>query len=211
MRRCMPNIAGITWQRLLDDGAVTYPCKTEGAPGDRVEFVKRFPTPTGRARFVPAGIISADEQPDTDYPLVLITGRQLEHWHTRQHDAAFTGADASSRSGCDDESGRHAASRHLARAVVTLESRRGEVSLYARVVKARHPHRIRAVCYAEAAINRLTNPKLDRTARFRSSSSVRSGRSRGASCRRVWSAPIDLICADRSCPARCNAVRSLTR
>ncbi|MEO8280875.1 MAG: formate dehydrogenase subunit alpha, partial [Ideonella sp.] len=82
MRRSMPNIAGITWQRLLDDGAVTYPCLTEGAPGDRVEFVKRFPTPTGRARFVPAGIISADEQPDTDYPMVLITGRQLEHWHT---------------------------------------------------------------------------------------------------------------------------------
>jgi len=31
---------------------------------------------------VPAGLIPANEQPDADYPLVLITGRQLEHWHT---------------------------------------------------------------------------------------------------------------------------------
>ena len=36
----------------------------------------------GRARFVPADIIPADERPDAEYPMVLITGRQLEHWHT---------------------------------------------------------------------------------------------------------------------------------
>ena len=31
---------------------------------------------------MPADIIPADERPDAEYPLVLITGRQLEHWHT---------------------------------------------------------------------------------------------------------------------------------
>jgi anaerobic selenocysteine-containing dehydrogenase len=36
----------------------------------------------GKARFVPADIIPADERPDAEYPMVLITGRQLEHWHT---------------------------------------------------------------------------------------------------------------------------------
>ena len=31
---------------------------------------------------MPADLISAAERPDEQYPLVLITGRQLEHWHT---------------------------------------------------------------------------------------------------------------------------------
>jgi formate dehydrogenase major subunit len=47
-----------------------------------VVFTDRFPTADGRGRFVPADIIPAAEHPDRDYPMVLITGRQLEHWHT---------------------------------------------------------------------------------------------------------------------------------
>ncbi len=58
------------------------PARTRAIPGNRVVFTEEFPTPTGRARFVPADIIPAAEQPDADYPMVLITGRQLEHWHT---------------------------------------------------------------------------------------------------------------------------------
>ena len=83
MRRLMPSIAGITWERLEREGAVTYPCAAEGDPGEPVVFTERFPRDaSGRARFVPADIIPADERPDADYPMVLITGRQLEHWHT---------------------------------------------------------------------------------------------------------------------------------
>jgi formate dehydrogenase major subunit len=45
-------------------------------------FIRNFPTPSGHGKFVPADLISAAERPDVDYPMVLITGRQLEHWHT---------------------------------------------------------------------------------------------------------------------------------
>jgi formate dehydrogenase major subunit len=82
MRHTMPSIGGITWKRLEAEHSVTYPCEKEGDPGEPVVFTQTFPTPTGKARFVPADIIPADERPDSDYPLVLITGRQLEHWHT---------------------------------------------------------------------------------------------------------------------------------
>ena len=82
MRRLMPSIAGITWQRLQHEGSVTYPCHHEGDPGTPVVFTDRFPTPTGRGLFVPPTGTATEEQPDADYPLVLITGRQLEHWHT---------------------------------------------------------------------------------------------------------------------------------
>jgi formate dehydrogenase major subunit len=82
MRTCMDSIKGITWERLERDSTVTYPCENEGDPGQPVVFVTHFPTPTGRAKFVPADLIRADERPDAEFPLVLITGRQLEHWHT---------------------------------------------------------------------------------------------------------------------------------
>ncbi|MDH5578609.1 MAG: formate dehydrogenase subunit alpha, partial [Betaproteobacteria bacterium] len=82
MRGCMDSIRGITWERLERDSSVTYPCENEGDPGQPVVFQTHFPTATGRGKFVPADLIRADERPDRDYPMVLITGRQLEHWHT---------------------------------------------------------------------------------------------------------------------------------
>jgi formate dehydrogenase major subunit len=75
MRSCMGSIAGITWERLERESSVTYPCVKEGDPGDPVVFIEKFPTESGRARFVPANLISAAERPDAEYLMVLITGR----------------------------------------------------------------------------------------------------------------------------------------
>ncbi|HEV7913226.1 MAG TPA: formate dehydrogenase subunit alpha, partial [Albitalea sp.] len=94
MRRTMPSIGGITWERLDREHAVTYPCVEEGDPGDPVVFTDSFPREGGRARFVPADIIPADERPDAEYPMVLITGRQLEHWHTGSMTRRSTTLDA---------------------------------------------------------------------------------------------------------------------
>jgi formate dehydrogenase major subunit len=163
MRRAMPSIAGITWQRLQQEHAVTYPCLREGDPGEPVVFTETFPTATGRARFVPAAVLPPAEQPDADYPLVLITGRQLEHWHT----GAMT-----RRSRVLDAIEPHpVASLHPADlaalgiapgAPLTVSSRRGCIALYARADDgiARGSVFI-PFCYYEAAANLLTNPALD--------------------------------------------------
>src|SRR4026207_2331122 len=82
MRVCMDSIAGITWDRLERESSVTYPCVKEGDPGDPSVCAETSPTASGRGKFVPADLISAAERPDAEYPMVLITGRQLEHWHT---------------------------------------------------------------------------------------------------------------------------------
>ncbi|MGZ5186177.1 MAG: molybdopterin-dependent oxidoreductase, partial [Caldimonas sp.] len=83
MRQAMHGaIAGITWERLEREDSVTYPCLDADDPGRPIVFDDRFPTADGRVMLVPADITSADERPDVDYPFVLITGRQLEHWHT---------------------------------------------------------------------------------------------------------------------------------
>ena len=82
MKRGMKSLDNITWERLLAESAVTYPCDAPDKPGNDIVFGDGFPTPTGRAKLVPASIVPPDEQPDEEYPMVLTTGRQLEHWHT---------------------------------------------------------------------------------------------------------------------------------
>ncbi len=82
MASAMPSLANITWDRVEREHSVTYPCPAPDQPGQDIVFGDGFPTQSGRAKFVPAKLISPAEEPDADYPFVLTTGRQLEHWHT---------------------------------------------------------------------------------------------------------------------------------
>jgi len=163
MRTCMDSIAGITWERLERESSVTYPCVKEGDPGDPVVFIEKFPTASGRGKFVPADLITAAERPDDDYPMVLITGRQLEHWHT--------GSMTRRASALDYIEPEPVASVHPLDlealnvepgTTLTIESRRGSISLYARADDGT-PRGVVFVpfCYYEAAANMLTNPVLD--------------------------------------------------
>ncbi len=163
MRHTMPSIGGITWERLEREHAVTYPCVKEGDPGTSVVFTETFPRESGRARFVPADIIPANERPDAEYPLVLITGRQLEHWHTGSMTRRTLVLDAIEP---DPVALVHpldlAAMGGEPGDIITLESRRGVVSLYARADDSSPRGAIFVpFCYYEAAINRLTNDALD--------------------------------------------------
>jgi formate dehydrogenase major subunit len=163
MRHTMPSIAGITWERLEREHSVTYPCRVEGEPGQSVVFTHDFPTQTGRARFVPADIIPADERPDDNYPTILITGRQLEHWHTGSMTRRATVLDA-----IEPDPVALVHPLDLARIgakpgdIVSIESRRGRVSLYARADDSSPRGAVFVpFCYYEAAINTLTNSALD--------------------------------------------------
>jgi formate dehydrogenase major subunit len=163
MRGCMDSITGVTWDRLERESSVTYPCVKEGDPGEPVVFIERFPTTSGRGRFVPADLIPAAERPDAEYPTVLITGRQLEHWHT--------GSMTRRAPSLDHLEPEPVASVHpldLAElgvepgGTLTIASRRGRIALYARADDGT-PRGVVFVpfCYYEAAANTLTNPALD--------------------------------------------------
>jgi formate dehydrogenase major subunit len=163
MRRLMPSIAGITWERLQREHAVVYPCRHEGDPGEPVVFVDDFPREDGRARFVPADILPADERPDAQYPMVLITGRQLEHWHTGSMTRRASVLDAIEP---DPTALVHPLDLQSLGVppggLLTVESRRGAVSLWARADEGTPRGAVFvAFAYYEAAINRLTNAALD--------------------------------------------------
>jgi formate dehydrogenase major subunit len=163
MRGCMDSIKGITWERLERDSSVTYPCENEGDPGQPVVFTEVFPTPTGRAKFVPADLIPAAERPDREFPFVLITGRQLEHWHTGAMTRRAGVLDAIEP---EPVASIHPEDLHKLNIkpgdVVTVESRRGKISLFARQ-DAGTPRGAVFIPFAfyEAAANALTNPALD--------------------------------------------------
>jgi formate dehydrogenase major subunit len=163
MRHAMPSIGGMTWERLNAESGLTYPLEAEGDPGTPVVFTDHFPTPTGRAKLVPADLIPAAEQPDREYPFVLITGRQLEHWHT--------GSMTRRSSVLDVIEPFAVAMIHpldleklgaVPGDIVTVESRRGKVALHARAEEGTPRGGVfLPFCYYEAAANLLTNPALD--------------------------------------------------
>ncbi len=164
MRHAMHTaISGITWERLQRESSVTYPCLSEDDPGATTVFIDRFATEDGRVHLVPADIIPANERPDADYPFVLITGRQLEHWHTGSMTRRATVLDAiepmATASMCGDD--LHAMGM-LAGDVITVESRRGKVALHVR----RDDGTPRGAvfipfAYYEAPANLMTNAALD--------------------------------------------------
>ena len=164
MRQAMDSIAGITWERLEAEHAVTYPCLHEGDPGEPVIFTDRFPRPSGKARFVPATLIPAAERPDADYPCVLITGRQLEHWHTGSMTRHAGVLDALEPEAIvtlhpEDYAALNPGPDGLR---VRLETRRGQLSARARPDPALMRGQVfMAFCYVEAAANLLTVDALD--------------------------------------------------
>jgi len=163
MRACMPSIAGITWERLERDGAVTYPCDDETHEGHEVIFGDGFPTANKRGRFVPASIIPPDEPTDSEFPFVLSTGRLLEHWHT----GAMTRR-ANVLDDLEPEALAHLAPNDVealgleSGQRVRLATRRGAIDLAIRLDSGVPEGMVfMPFCYAEAAANLLTNPALD--------------------------------------------------
>jgi formate dehydrogenase major subunit len=164
MRQAMhAAIAGITWERLERESSVTYPCLTAADPGQPTVFIDDFPTADGRVKLVPADIIPADERPDTAYPFVLITGRQLEHWHTGSMTRRASVLDAIEPIATASMNGSDLRQLGVtAGDVVTVASRRGSVALTVRRDDGTPPGAVFIpFAYYEAAANLLTNPALD--------------------------------------------------
>jgi len=161
MRQAMPSIRGITWERLLENDSVTYPCHSAEDPGQGVVFRETFPR--GKGRFVPAHLISADELPDEEYPCVLITGRQLEHWHTGSMTRRASVLHAIEPV---PTVSMHPLDLHEIGVTqgdpVTIQSRRGEVTAWARGDDGMQRGEVYLpFAYVEAAANLLTNEAVD--------------------------------------------------
>ncbi len=163
MKLNMRSLDNITWDRLSSENAVTYPSLSEEDPGQAIVFGDGFPRQDGRARFTPASVIAPDDMPDADYPMILTTGRQLEHWHTGSMTRRASVLDAvEPEANCSlhpktlrklgVEAGGH----------VRLTTKRGSIVVMARADRAVSEDMVfLPFAYVEAAANILTNPAVD--------------------------------------------------
>ncbi len=162
MKRSMKSFDNITWERLERE-AVTYPSLSPEDPGQAIVFGDGFPRSEGRARFTPARVTPPAESPDADYPMILTTGRQLEHWHTGSMTRRSSTLDA-----LEPEANASLHPRTLRALGVApgdmlrIETRRGAIEIMARADRAVAEDMVFVpFAYVEAAANVLTNPQLD--------------------------------------------------
>src|SRR5689334_17922713 len=163
MASLMPSLNNIPWDRVERESAVTYPADSLDEPGRDVVFDKGYPRPGGFGKLVAAKLQPPNETPDHEFPFILTTGRQLEHWHTGAMTRRATVLDAL----------EPAAIAALSRGTITklgikpgdmvrVTTRRGTVELNSRQDDA-IPDGVVFIpfAYVEAAANILTNPALD--------------------------------------------------
>jgi len=163
------DYAGISWERIDAEDGVFWPCPEPDLPGSPRMFTDRFPTPDGRARFVPVEYRPADEEPTPDYPLYLTTGRVLAQYQsgaqTRRIAPLRTAApgafvelhpDLAVRLGIDDGD------------EVRVTSRRGEMRAPARLSPGIRPDTVFAPFHwpGTARINSVTSDALDPVSRM---------------------------------------------
>ena len=163
MAQIMPSLNNITWDRLQTEGSVTYPCEAPDEDGQDIVFADSFPTASGRGRIVPADLVPPDELPDDTYPMVLTTGRLLEHWHTGSMTRRSKILDALEPEAVVSMNGSDIRRMELTPGdEVRVTTRRGTISLKLRE-DWELPQGLVFIpfCYAEAPANALTNPQLD--------------------------------------------------
>uniref|UniRef100_UPI0040471209 formate dehydrogenase subunit alpha n=1 Tax=Yoonia sp. TaxID=2212373 RepID=UPI0040471209 len=159
----MKSFNNITWDRLETESAVTYPSLSATDPGQPIVFADGFPRQDNRAKFTPAEVIAPDEAPDADYPMILTTGRQLEHWHTGSMTRRSKVLDAMEpEANCSLHPSTLRKLDVAPGGMLRLTTRRGSIEIMARSDRAVSPDMVfLPFAYVEAAANILTNPAVD--------------------------------------------------
>ncbi len=153
---------GLTYEALGTDGKV-WPVPEPDSPEQPVLFADRFPTGSGRGRFVPCHYAPPAELPDAEFPLVLNTGRVLVHWHTGTMTRRSEPLDALCPEPYVEINPADALALDIETGMqVQVSSRRGSIVLKA-IVTDRVPQRSVFIPFhfREAAANLLTIDALD--------------------------------------------------
>lgn len=166
IRELTPTYAGITYDRLDLLGGLQWPCPTEGHPGTRMLHTENFFH--GKGLFTPTRYRLPAEEPDSEYPLILTTGRNAWQYHTRTMTGKSEGLNALAPDNFIEINPVDAKKYGLvADEMVVVASRRGRVIARALVSDKVRPGVIfMPFHYAESAANELTNTAIDPIAKI---------------------------------------------
>jgi predicted molibdopterin-dependent oxidoreductase YjgC len=153
-----PNWYGIRYDRIEENG-LQWPCTDRAHPGTPFLHAPRPALPSGKGKFFPVEYQEPIEQPDSEYPLVLSTGRTLYHYNSatmtmREGGIVDKQEEPFFEISAEDASNLGLADGDLAR----LVSRRGELEAVAHVTDRVYPGLVwMALHFAQAKVNWLTH------------------------------------------------------
>jgi formate dehydrogenase major subunit len=81
MASLTPAFAGISHDRLDAEGPIAWPCRAPSGGGERTLYLERFATASGRAQIAAIPFAPSGEEPTPEFPMLLVTGRRLEHYN----------------------------------------------------------------------------------------------------------------------------------
>jgi formate dehydrogenase major subunit len=166
IRNLTPSYKGITYERLDNGCGLRWPCPTEEHPGTPVLHIGKFAR--GKGLLVPITYIPPAEITDAEYPIILTTGRLLQHYHTGSMTRRSKVLDAIKPHGTVEINVKDAERMHINDGeMVKVTSRRGSIEIAAEVTtRVRKGIVFIPFHFAEAAANILTNDALDPTAKI---------------------------------------------
>lgn len=157
-----PLFAGLSHERIDQEGGVPWPCPAPDRPGERTLYTQEFATPDGRAHLSAAPYLPPGEEPDQDFPLVLVTGRRWAHYNSgsmTRHGGNLL-LDAHERLDLHPEDAARFGVRDGT--PVTVESRQGQARLIACVGTELAPGQVFCAFHFPAAgVNSLTSEHTD--------------------------------------------------
>jgi formate dehydrogenase major subunit len=80
IRTLWPAVNGISYERLENTG-IQWPCPTINHPGTSILHKDAFPIEGNLAKLTTVDFIPTHEQADSEFPFILITGRELNHFN----------------------------------------------------------------------------------------------------------------------------------
>ncbi|MCG8563955.1 MAG: molybdopterin oxidoreductase family protein, partial [Desulfobacterales bacterium] len=172
------NFYGMTRDRLRRESGIKWPCPTEDHPGTNIRYVRGkdpnvpadhpnkhffYGKPDGRAVVWMRPYKGAAEEPDADYPMVLTTGRVIDHWHTGTMTMKVPELRRSFPTCYVEVTDQDAKARGIQNGdTIKLVTRRGEMDLPARVSDVCLPGLVFVPFhYVEKLINDLTLDAFD--------------------------------------------------
>jgi formate dehydrogenase alpha subunit len=162
MASLTPTFAGISHERLDREGAIAWPCREPEGGGERTLYLDAFETASGKARLAAIPYAPPGEQTDSEYPLLLVTGRRLEHYNSgtmtrRTANLELVGVELLEINAGDALDHGIADGER-----VRVASRRGAIEVTARVSDRISPgEAFTAFHFPEALTNRLTSQEVD--------------------------------------------------
>jgi anaerobic selenocysteine-containing dehydrogenase len=161
------DYSGMTYEAIEEHGGIQWPFplgSTDPQQTRRLYTDGRFQTEDGRARLVPGTWEPFPEQPSSGFPLILNTGRTVEHWHTRTKTGKVAILEHLSPSAWVEMNPRDARALRLESADrVDVVSRRGRVrDVELRLTETVAPGQVFVPFhYAEANANQMTQSAFD--------------------------------------------------